>query len=79
MNNLLVQNQLLKQKVQTIEENSEGMEDRVKKAVNLEYEARLSELATENNLLKKKFKEFQSILTTLAKSEARSSFLELVN
>lgn len=41
VNNLLVQNQLLKQKVQTIEENSEGMEDRVKKAVNLEYEARL--------------------------------------
>ena len=55
------------------------MEDRVKKAVNLEYQARLSELSTENGLLKKKFKEFQNILTTLTKSEARSSFLELVN
>lgn len=39
----------------------------------------MSELSTENELLKKRFREFQSLLTTLTKSEARSSFLELVN
>ena len=75
---LLSENTKLNLRTQEIEKLSQGLEDRTRKVVELQYHNEIERLLKENELIQRKFKEFQNILVTVTKDETKHSVSTLL-
>jgi hypothetical protein len=62
-----------------VEQSTKGLEDRVRKTVEVQYEKKISSLETENELLRNKFNEFKELFVILTKDSAKNNFLNVAN
>jgi hypothetical protein len=70
---------LIQDKLKAAEQASNGIEHRIRKTVQLEYDKQIKTLKNENEQLQKNFLEFQKLFVTLAKQTTKNNFLDVLN
>jgi hypothetical protein len=76
---LLHEKTLIEDKLRAVQANTNGIEDRVRKTVEVQYEKKMAGLEAENRLLKEKFNEFKELFVILTKDEAKNNYISVVN
>lgn len=76
---LLHEKTLIQDKLRVVEQSTNGIEDRIRKAVEVQYEKQMKSLTDENQLLKNKFNQFKELFVILTKDTAKNNFLNVAN